>query len=47
MEMVMYLNASIDAIPTTNILLAKDKPELWQACAVKAGAQATMEYGGL
>jgi hypothetical protein len=28
------------------MLVAKDKPELWQVCTVKAGDQATMEYGG-
>jgi hypothetical protein len=28
------------------MLVTKDKPELWQVCTVKAGDQATMEYGG-
>jgi hypothetical protein len=46
MGMAMYLNDSFNAIPTVQMLVVKDKPELWQVCTVKAGDQATMEYGG-
>jgi hypothetical protein len=42
----MYLNDSFNANPTVQMLVTKDKPELWQVCTVKAGDQATMEYGG-
>jgi hypothetical protein len=46
MGMAMYLNDSFNASPTVQLLVVKDKPELWQVCTVKAGDQATMEYGG-
>jgi hypothetical protein len=42
MGMTMYLNDSFYASPTVQILVAKDKPELWQVCRVKAGDQATI-----
>ena len=42
MGMAMYLNDSFDTSPTVKMLVAKDKPELWQMCSVKAGDQATM-----
>jgi hypothetical protein len=45
MGMTMYLNDSFNTSPTVQMLVAKDKPELWQVCTVKAGDQATMEYG--
>jgi hypothetical protein len=42
----MYLNDSFNASLTVQMLVAKDTPELLQVCTVKAGDQATMEYGG-
>jgi hypothetical protein len=42
----VYLNDSFNASPTVQMLVVKDKPELWQVCTVEAGDLPTMEYGG-